>query len=189
MSRATLRSCSILLLLSMLVSWVPWPLIGARMAFAGVTEDRRDLEKAWQKYRENSTHQALDTAAELVRRRNLQGPELRDAWALKALCESDLGDHSAAVASFKAALELDPAWRIAGADYTPGELEDFRRALDESRAAPRVGNAAASKRGGRLKYYLGGALVVAVGVVLAGGGGGDKGLSDLPAFPNPPGGR
>lgn len=103
----------------------------AQAAWSGPGEvtGAKDLPAAWRAYEENDYESARSLAAGLIARGQLVGKDLSDAWVLKGLCETDLGNHDGAVQSFLQGIRLNPDARVEGAAFIPREIANFNEAM------------------------------------------------------------
>lgn len=172
----------------------------ALVSAAGVAASdgaRADLTRAEEEFNVANFGGALAIVNRLTAERALEGDDLRDAFAIKARCEAELGNRADAMDAFCEVIAIDPKWRPNPTLYTPTEIAIFEEAeggcSEREKAGGPVSRYGDSGGGSNRKWWLiGGGLLAAVLVIaLAGGGGGDGGTiddqtPDLPDFPDPP---
>ncbi len=145
---------------------------------------RDELNTARSEFNYGNFLNALSIVNRLTQSGALSGDDRRDAFALQARCEAELGNRPNALAAFCEVIQIDPSWRPDQSLYTSNEKAIFEEAWQE--CAPASG-------GGMKKWYLigGGAAAVLIAIIAGGGGGGDDpggggGGTTLPEFPDPP---
>ncbi|NNE10202.1 MAG: hypothetical protein HKN20_16705 [Gemmatimonadetes bacterium] len=162
-------------------------LAAAHPPVAEAQTPRDELANATNEFNYGNFLNALSIVNRLTTGGALSGDDLRDAYALQARCEAELGNRVNARNAFCEVIQIDGSWRPDSSLYTSTEKEIFEEALLECR----------QEGGGRNKWYLigGGAAAAVLLAILAGGsgGGGDgdgdgngDGNGTLPGFPDPP---
>ena len=166
---------------------------------AHADQARDDLRRAEREFNQANFGGALAIVNRLTAEGSLSSGDLRDAFALKARCEGELGNRTDALAAFCQVIALDPEWKPDRTLFTSGEMAIFEEARGECAvggkgdAGGRKDDQATGGTGGgssRKWWYIGGGAIVAGLVLALIGGGGDDGpdpvKSDLPDFPSPP---
>jgi hypothetical protein len=135
---------------------------------------------------------AIIRVDELIESKELSGNEMRDAWVLRARCNTGLG-RSQASTDFCSALRLDPAWRPNATTFTTQELRTFDAAQkdcgpngDASYLPPAMSSGTPWYK---KKLVLGALVGVAAGatvIALSGGDDDEAGRPLLPEFPGSP---
>jgi hypothetical protein len=157
----------------------------AMPATVSAQSPREELAQATDEFNYGNFLNALSIVNRLAAEGDLSGDDLRDAYALQARCEGELGNRSNALAAFCEVIRIDPSWRPNPSLYTSNEEAIFQEALNECEP----------EGGGMKKWYLigGGAAAAVILAILAGGSGGNGddpgngGGTTLPDFPDPPG--
>lgn len=114
----------------------------AAWSVPGAVDEKQSLKTAWRAYEDNNYEGARTQASEIIARGRLTGRDLGDAWLLKGLCESDLGNRDGAIQAFLQGIRLNPEARVEGAAYIPLEIANFNEAMalwrqeTSSRSAP-----------------------------------------------------
>lgn len=147
---------------------------------------RDELVTATDEFNYGNFLNALSIVNRLTAGGELSGDDLRDAYALQARCEAELGNRANARSAFCEVIRIDPGWRPNASLYTSTEKAIFEEALVECKP----------EGGGRNKWYLiggGAAAAVLIAIIAGGSGGGDDGgngngggTTTLPDFPDPP---
>lgn len=180
--------------LSSRIQLVAWAfLVGALLATTVLPSSlhaqspRDDLNTARSEFNYGNFLNALSIVNRLTVGSGLSGNDLRDAYALQARCEAEIGNWPNALAAFCEVIQIDPSWRPDQSLYTSNEKAIFEEAMRECK--PDDG-------GGMNKWYLigGGAAAVLIAIIAGGGGGGGGddpgggggGGTTLPDYPDPP---
>jgi hypothetical protein len=135
---------------------------------------------------------AIARIDELIESKDLSGNERRDAWVLRARCNTGLGRNQAST-DFCSAMRLDPAWRPNATTFTDQEMRAFQLAekdcgpkSDASYLPPAMSSGTPWYK---KKLVLGALVGVAAGatvIALSGGDDGEAGRPLLPEFPGSP---
>ncbi len=148
-----------------------------------------DLTAAEERFNRADFMSALSIVNRITAEGSLSKDDERDAFALKARCEAELGNRADALDAFCRVIAIEPGWRPDKTLYTPGELAIFEEALEMCGDGGSTDSKRADGGSGKKWWFLGGGVVVAAVAILLAGGGGDGGetpASDLPGFPDPP---
>ncbi len=174
-------------------------LLAPVLAPGPVSAENPGLTGAISFFEDGSFEKALHAIDETIALGGLSISELRNAYALKARCEAELGNRTNAVNSFCQVIMNDPDWRPDPNFYTAGEMELFEQALDRCYRTPdgdRPRSGGVDEESGSRAWYkkpitwIAGGAAIALLAIVAGGGGGDGDDDDdsanLPDYPPPP---
>lgn len=112
----------------LLVIWA----CGTALSTSPVRADRETeltrYREARRLYESNLFQASRDLVDRVVAAAELTDRERSEAWILKGLCESNLGNKEAAVQAYMEGLMLNSEVRVAGSDYVEDEIANFQTA-------------------------------------------------------------